>query len=181
MRAQNADTVFLQEPEGPHASSILEMSRAHRINSGKTSLTLLEDGVLSAKTEFPLESSTGTLGANCTYGEHLAHFYADKGLWSYSDIAPVECGTQRIALTVLKDGAASSFKSAFKADADAKPPLIDVFFYAEGSGGGSKSSSNETSTTSAPPQDASSPAEAEEQKKGIYFCTVGMMFDGLSG
>lgn len=137
MTNANADTAFLQELKDNRLSTALEMSRVHRVNTGKTSLAMFEDGKLSARTEFPLQSSTGTMGANCTYAEWLAHFYADKGLWSYSDISPIENKTLRVALTVKKDGAAESFSNAIKADAESKPPKIDVFFVvaAAGSGG----------------------------------------------
>lgn len=177
-RCSNADKVFLQESDAERLSSTLEMSRAHRINSGSASVTVLENGCISARTEFPLESATGTVGANCTYAEHLAHFYADKGLWSYSDIEPVENTMLRSGLTVKKDGAASEFKSAFKADADAVPPKIDVFFYAEASG--SSSESKEEDEDAPPRQDAAFEKQADEQKKGIYFCTIGRKWDGVA-
>lgn len=101
-------------------------------------MSLFENGCISARTSFPIESTSGTLGANCSYGEYLAHFYADKGLWSYSDIVPVEDKTLRLGIAVSKAGSASSFLASFQADADAVPPAIDVFFYVHKSGAGAK-------------------------------------------
>lgn len=175
VRNANADRVFLQEPKDTRLSTTLEMSRVHRINSGKSSVTMFEDGRISARTEFPIESTTGTMGSNCTYAEWLAHFYADKGLWSYDELVPIEDHTLRIALTVKKDGAASSFKSAFKADADAKPPKIDVFFYAESSGSGGKDVEDDELP---PAQDTTIEKTEDKTKKGIYFCTIGRRWEG---